>query len=209
MKKIILLPIAILIATVGAYTAWQWQQPAAPLQLATSFEFPTPQPVVPFKLTDQHGNAFSNQSLQGKWTLVFVGFTSCPDICPTTMGKLSAAYPKLSQKHPFQVLFLSVDPQRDTVTKLKDYMDFFNPQFVAATGEHKQLVPLTRNLGMAYTINGDGEDYLVDHSASMTLISPQGQRIAIIKPKAEVGKIPHIKNKELVADVKALMDKWS
>ncbi|RLV59216.1 SCO family protein [Parashewanella curva] len=209
MKKPIVIAIAMLIASLGAITAWQLQQPKAPLTLATSFEFPTPQPVIPFALTDQHGKAFTNQSLQGKWTLVFVGFTSCPDICPTTMGKLSAAYPKLKKHAPFQIMFLSVDPQRDTVTKLKDYMDFFNPEFVAVTGEHTQLVPLTRNLGMAYTINGEGEDYLVDHSASMTLISPQGQRIAIIKPKAEIGKIPHIKNKELVADVEALMEKWN
>ena len=83
---------AIVLASAGAWAAVQFSQPKE-LLLQTSFEFPTPQAIAPFSLTDQHGKAFTNDDLSGKWSLFFIGYTSCPDVCPTTMGKLTAAYP--------------------------------------------------------------------------------------------------------------------
>ncbi|WP_077750822.1 SCO family protein [Shewanella psychrophila] len=176
------------------------------LELTTSFVFPIAKPLAPFSLTDQHGNSFTNTQLNNKWSLFFIGYTSCPDVCPTTMGKLTAAYPKLLENAELQVVFLSVDPQRDTQAKLLSYMDFFNPEFVAITGEHAQLFPLTRDLGFVYAMIGDGEDYQVDHSASMALISPDGSKVAIIKPKSSSpGKLPQISNKNLIADIQTII----
>lgn len=176
------------------------------LDLATSFVFPIAKPLAPFSLTDQHGNLFTNTQLNNKWSLFFIGFTSCPDVCPTTMGKLTAAYPELLEGADVQVIFLSVDPQRDTQDKLLDYMNFFNPEFVAITGPHSQLFPLTRDLGFVYAMIGDGEDYQVDHSASMALISPDGKKVAIIKPKSlEPGKLPQISNRNLITDIKTII----
>ncbi len=208
MKKIITLGLAaVLLAGLGAAWAIQYQKQSSPLVLSTSFEYPQKTPLRPFQLTDQYGKVFDNSSLQGKWTLFFAGYTSCPDICPTAMTKLAAAYPKLKADAPFQIVFISVDPKRDSLEKLRDYTAFFNKEFIAVTGEHKQLLPITRNLGMAYAMVGDGDDYAVDHSASMTLVSPAGERVAIIKPSGEIGKVPQIKNKNLIADIHQLIKK--
>ena len=199
---------AIVLASAGAWVAIQFSQPKE-LQLQTSFEFPAPQAIAPFSLTDQHGQAFTNDNLTGKWSLFFIGYTSCPDVCPTTMGKLTAAYPSLSENADLQVIFLSVDPQRDSTDTLLNYANFFNPEFVAVTAEHKQLYPITRSLGFVYAMVGDGEDYQVDHSASFALVSPHGEKVAIIKPKSDTpGKLPQIKNSALIHDVNALIEKY-
>ncbi|MFT5790044.1 MAG: protein SCO1/2 [Shewanella sp.] len=199
---------AVMLASAGALVAMQLSQPKT-LALQTSFEFPTPQAIAPFLLTDQHGNRFSNDDLKGHWSLLFIGYTSCPDVCPTTMGKLTAAYPSLSEHTDFKVIFMSVDPERDSTANLLNYANFFNPEFVAVTGEHKQLYPITRSLGFVYAMVGDGENYQVDHSASFALVSPQGEKVAIIKPKSDTpGKLPQIKNSALIHDVNALIDKY-
>ena len=199
---------AIILASTGAWAAIQFSQPKE-LQLQTSFEFPTHQAIAPFSLTDQHGQAFTNDDLSGKWSLFFIGYTSCPDVCPTTMGKLTAAYPSLSEHADLQVIFLSVDPQRDSTDTLLNYANFFNPEFIAVTAEHKQLYPITRSLGFVYAMVGDGENYQVDHSASFALVSPQGEKVAIIKPKSDTpGKLPQIKNSALIHDVNALIEKY-
>ncbi|MEI6860387.1 MAG: SCO family protein [Shewanella sp.] len=176
------------------------------IELVTSFVFPIAKPLASFSLTDQHGNRFTNARLNDKWNLFFIGYTSCPDVCPTTMGKLTAAYPELLKSTELQVIFLSVDPYRDTQTKLLSYMNFFNPKFIAITGGHDQIFPLTRDLGFAYTMVGEGDDYQVDHSASMALISPDGRKVAIIKPQSSApGKLPQISNKNLIADIKTII----
>ncbi|MCL1138178.1 SCO family protein [Shewanella pneumatophori] len=199
---------AILLIAAGAYASVQLSQ--QPLELQTSFEYPTPQPLAPFTLTDQRGNSFSNADLQGKWSLFFIGYTSCPDVCPTTMGKLTSAYAGLNQESDVQVIFMSVDPERDSTNKLENYMNFFNPDFIAVTGEHKQLFPVTRSLGFVYAMVGDGPDYQVDHSASFALVSPQGEKVAIIKPKSHsAGQLPQIKNSDLIHDVNAIIAKYS
>ncbi|ACA84470.1 SCO family protein [Shewanella woodyi] len=186
----------------GVAAAIQFKSHRAEPELATSFIFPTAKKLAPFSLKDQHGNLFSNSQLADKWSLFFIGYTSCPDVCPTTMGKLSAAYPELLKDIDLQIIFLSVDPQRDTQEKLLAYMDFFNPEFTAITGEHAQLFPLTRDLGFVYAMVGEGENYQVDHSASMALISPEGRKVAIIKPKSSTpGTLPQILTKNLISDI--------
>lgn len=198
---------AIVLAGAGAFAALHLSAPK-PIELKTSFEYPQPQPLAPFVLQDQHGNAFTNAQLKGKWSLFFVGYTSCPDVCPTTMAKLAAAYPQLSKHAPLQIVFLSVDPQRDPPAKLLNYVNFFNPEFVAVTGEHQQLLPITRGLGFVYAMVGAGENYQVDHSSSLALVSPQGEKIAIIKPQSSSpGKLPQISNSDLIDDVIQLIAK--
>ncbi len=116
---------AIALLGLGVTAAIQFKSHRA--ELATSFIFPTAKKLAPFSLKDQHGNLFSNSQLADKWSLFFIGYTSCPDVCPTTMGKLSAAYPELLKNIDLQIIFLSVDPQRDTQEKLLAYMDFLTP----------------------------------------------------------------------------------
>ncbi len=209
LSTLIFVVFGLVLLGLGGVTAVQLRANNAEPELSTSFLFPTPKKLAPFALKDQHGELFSNIQLANKWSLFFIGYTSCPDVCPTTMGKLSAAYPELLKDVDLQIIFLSVDPQRDTQDKLLSYMDFFNPEFTAVTGEHSQLFPLTRDLGFVYAMVGEGQNYQVDHSASMALISPEGDKVAVIKPKSSTpGTLPQILTKELISDIRNIVDTY-
>ncbi|MGL5390458.1 MAG: SCO family protein [Shewanella sp.] len=184
------------------------EQEQAPLALENALEnayvFPKALGIAPFALIDQNQQPFTEVQLQGKWSLFFIGFTSCPDVCPTTLNKLSAAYGALSAIAPLQIIFLSVDPARDTPDKLLSYMNFFNPDFKALTGEQAQIFPLSRSLGLTYAMVGDGENYQVDHSAGYVLVSPKGERVAVFKPAEALGQVPHIPNSALINDFRKI-----
>lgn len=183
--------------------------PATPASLQTGFMFPEALELAPFSLVDQHNQAFTNEQLMGKWSLFFIGFTFCPDVCPTTLNKLSAAYPQLNAIAPLQIVFLSVDPKRDTPDKLLTYINFFNPEFKAVTGEQTQIFPLSRSLGLVYAMVGEGENYQVDHSAGYVLVSPKGERVAVFKPTVNQGKLPQILNQDLVADFEKIVKQYN
>ena len=167
--------------------------------------------VKPFKLEDQFGNVVSQEQLKGKWTLLFLGYTSCPDICPMTLSKLTQVQRKLSDKFPLDVWFVSVDPKRDIAQKRKLYIDYFNSSFLAISGEHKYLFPFVRNLGLVYAIHDDGKntDYAVDHSASVTLVDPEGAVKAIFKPEFIKGQVPIIDETKIIEDLTAIIEYYS
>lgn len=165
--------------------------------------------LAPFVLQDQHNALFNRTSLEGRWSLVFLGYTYCPDVCPTTLAMLNSVYPKLQDvsDKPVQIVFVSADPERDTPARLNEYIGYFNPEFVAATGPHPDLFPLTRNLGLAYAMY-DGEtpdSYTVDHSASIVLVNPNGNIQAVFRPHAEPGQLATIRSKQLVSDFKDVL----
>ena len=165
--------------------------------------------IQPFNLMDQNEQPFTNESLAGKWSLAFLGYLSCPDICPMTMAKLSNLLPKLEEAadEPVQVLFVSVDPQRDSADKRKDYVNYFNSDILGLGAEHKNLFPFVRNLGLMYSVpSGEDENYFVDHSASVVLINPDGLIAAIFKPKVAVGEVPTIDSGVLLADFQTLVE---
>ncbi|NTS76519.1 SCO family protein [Catenovulum sp. SM1970] len=149
---------------------------------------------------------FTEQALLGKWNILFLGYTYCPDICPATMLNLARIEPALSQLNlPYQVVLVSADPQRDSVSKLDDYAQFFNPNFVGVTAEHKTLLPFTRQLGLVYSMveGKEGQDYLVNHSASLVIINPKGQITAMVKPDFNMSP-PSINFEQLPEVIKAL-----
>ncbi|WP_158972673.1 SCO family protein [Paraglaciecola sp. L3A3] len=174
--------------------------------------YPEPRALPDFQLIDQNSQAFTSSALLNHWSLLFVGYTSCPDICPTTLAELKAIYPQLQQipaEFPVQVILLSIDPKRDTPQRLHDYINFFNPEFKAVSGEHAQLFPLVRALGMMYSMSEstDKPDYLVDHSSSVVLINPKAQVIGRFKPDFEVGKLPISEGQKILADMPTLIGK--
>jgi protein SCO1/2 len=140
---------------------------------------PGGKPVADFALTDHRGETFTEQDLRGRWSLMFFGFTNCPDVCPTTMATLSQAHDLIESRGGElpQVLFVGVDPQRDR-PQLATYVGYFHERFAGLTGSAEQIAGLTRDLGIAYRIHadpdGDGQ-YGVDHSGLVLLINPQGQ----------------------------------
>jgi protein SCO1/2 len=167
-----------------------------------------------FTLTDELGQPFNNTLLLDKWSLVFFGYTSCPDVCPTTLQNLNFIYEDLTTiASNSQVLLVSVDPKRDTTEKLEQYIGYFNPNFKALRADHDVLFPFSRNLGLMYAITskdeievpeGD-ESYWVDHSASLVLINPAGKISAIFRPEQAVGEVPTIDNDKLLSDYQKIV----
>ena len=164
-------------------------------------------PLSDFTLNDQRGELVTKQQFLGQWNLVFLGYTSCPDICPLTLAKLNAVYKNLQADYPLQVWFLSVDPKRDTPAKRKQYIDYFNPDFLAVSGEHKHLFPVVRELGLIYAISDSSEsEYAVDHSASVAMVDQNGAVRAIFKPEFKQGSVPLINATTLTKEFKKIAD---
>jgi len=128
--------------------------------------------------------------LKGTWSLMFFGFTNCPDICPTTLSTMKRVKERLAQQD-YRYIFVSLDPKRDTSDVLKDYMDFFNPEFIALTGDKKEIDKLSEAMGIIYGFEGDttSDDYLVNHYAAILVIDPQGRLRAHILPPHSVDKV--------------------
>ncbi|CAM4443722.1 MAG: hypothetical protein LEGION0398_MBIBDBAK_00624 [Legionellaceae bacterium] len=152
--------------------------------------FPLPRNLHDFTLINQEGKSFTNVNLKNQWSLLFFGFTHCPVICPTTLSILNQAYSKLKNDHfiPLpQVLFISVDPQRDSPQLVSQYAQGFNPEFIGLMGDEKDLTQLTHDMNavfMKMKINGSsnsgGNTYTIDHSTSIGLIDPKGKLRAIL-----------------------------
>ncbi len=128
--------------------------------------------------------------LKGSWNLMFFGFTNCPDICPTTLMTMKQVAKRLPQQD-IRYLFVSLDPKRDTSEKLKDYMDFYNPEFIALNGDKNEIDKLSQATGVIYDFDGDtsGDDYLVNHYAAILVIDPQARLRAHILPPHSVDKV--------------------
>ena len=206
MNKVVTLIVA-LGALVAGIILFAQLDKKAPVDFALHYQ--QAREVKPFELTDHLGNSFDNASLKEHWSWVFFGYTSCPDVCPTTLQELNFIYDELKAiANNSQVLLVSVDPKRDSQEKLASYIGYFNPEFKALHGDHGRLFPFARNLGLMYAITEAGSDnhgesptsYLVDHSASLVLINPAGRVEAIFKPKQALGEVPVIEGDKLVSD---------
>ncbi|MDZ4320461.1 MAG: SCO family protein [Phenylobacterium sp.] len=132
----------------------------------------------PFELVDQNGAPADEAILKGKWSAVFFGFTYCPDVCPTTMQAMALAQDRLGPKaKDFQVVFITVDPARDTPAQLKTYLsnEGFPKGIVGLTGSPEQVDAAAKAYRAYYAKNGEGPDYLMDHFSGAYLMDPKGQ----------------------------------
>ena len=140
----------------------------------------TGQPSVggPFQLVDQDGQTVDQTMLNGKWTLVFFGFTYCPDYCPTTLTGLAATKARMGDKaKDLQIAFVTVDPERDTPAALKDYLssDGFPEGVVGLTGTPEQIGTVAREYRAFYKKVGEGEGYTMNHTLTVYLMGPDGK----------------------------------
>lgn len=190
--------IAALAGLLGVIAAVQLSAPRGGTGLQSGTQLPQPRALPAFTLTDQDGQTFSAQSLTGRWTLLFPGFTYCPDVCPTTLALLKQVKARLGADHPLRVVFLSVDPERDTPQRLKTYTAQFDPDFVGVTAAEPQLGAIARAFGIAYAKvpGATPESYQMDHSAAIILLNPQAQIVAYLTPPFDPAK--------LVADLEPL-----
>ncbi|MBF0632931.1 MAG: SCO family protein [Magnetococcales bacterium] len=146
-------------------------------------------PLSNIQLLDHHGQPFGAERFKGFWSMVFVGYTLCPDICPTSLGMMAEAFHQMEQGRSvsgkMNGIFVSVDPKRDTPEKLKEYVQYFHPSFIGVTGTQPQIDHFAQQVGAIYAIH-DPEDpnapetYEVIHSASIYFIDPQGRLVDVI-----------------------------
>jgi len=137
-----------------------------------------------FQLLDGDNQAFTRTRLQGHWSLLFFGYTHCPDVCPVTMSELAKSSALLQHAEDaaarsVHVVFISVDPARDSPELLKNFAHYFNEHFIAATGSVEQLTVLTDSIGARHRrLTEQGVDYRVEHSVDVWLIDPQARLYA-------------------------------
>jgi len=163
--------------------------------LQTSLALPSDfRTVQEFQLTDANSDVITQSVFEDKWSLVFFGFTQCPDICPITLQVMKEVVEKVEaqgQAEP-QVVFVSVDPARDTAELMKQYIAYFDESFIGITGDVNDVHELTSSLGIvaSFTANDtDPDAYGVDHTASLLLIDPQRRVRAKVTPPHEAQKI--------------------
>jgi protein SCO1/2 len=174
-----------IIAAAGLAASLIWHHPRPGLGLTTGTLITPSRRLPEFSLIDQHGRTFGNANLRGQWSVLFFGYTNCPDFCPTTLTTLAAIQKQLRAAEtvvPPQVIFVSVDAKRDTPAQLAKYVPYFDPQFIGLTAaDQPSIEAVARELGVAVIIQpGTDGNYTVDHSGAIFVVNPEGRLAAIL-----------------------------
>ncbi len=207
-----------------------WQQRMQPIEIHGTV-VKKPQNLTNFNLTTRNGELFDDSKLIGNWSVMFFGYTRCPDICPMTLSTLSNMYKILQDNsHTLpKMIFVSIDPEHDNSEQVTKYSQYFNNNFIGLTGSPKQVSDLTRSLGVVVQkvkLDENGEytaqdnqnqsgsvsekiekiddietSYIFDHSSTLYVINPKGQLQAILTA-------PH-KAEILAEDITAIIKKYS
>ncbi len=132
-----------------------------------------------FTLTDQFGRPFTRVDLEDRWTVLFSGFTHCPDVCPATLSVLQAAQRERASEGAIRTVFVTVDPDRDTPERLQDYLRWFEDDWIGLSGPKSSLDTLLDAMQMASVRVplGDGQ-YTMDHATAIVLIDPSARAVA-------------------------------
>lgn len=180
----LLIPAAACAALAGFWLAHELDRGAP--ALASGTWLPAARQLAEFRLTDNTGQPYTREQLAGSPTLVYFGFTRCPDVCPTTLIKL-AAVKRAAAVAGLKVLLVSVDPQRDTPPVLGLYVHAFDPSFQGLTGDPGEIRRVAANFGVAVNrVDLPGGDYTMDHSAVVFLLDSAAHIVAIFTPPFDV-----------------------
>lgn len=187
-----MLIVMVVSAAIGLLLSVYLNQPADLSQLHATV-FSSPRDIKAFTVQDHHGNNFNQDSLRGQWSFMFFGYTNCPDVCPntlTTMNLIATALAKQTAQPVPRFMMMSVDPARDTVAQLGQYIPYFNKNFIGLTAKDQTAVEvLTKQFGIAYSLNKTqptDKNYSVDHSGAILLINPRGQLHALFSAPHDV-----------------------
>jgi len=195
-RSSLLVVAAAVFAGLGLLAAQHWLE-ASPRSSTPTLEavipFASPRPIPPFELVSAAGPV-TEASLRGRWTVVFIGFVSCPDICPTTltdMAKAQRAWTALPEAQRPRLLFVSIDPERDTPELIAGYARHFHPETVAATQpDLARLETFTSSLSLVFRKVPLGDTYTLDHSGSMVVLDPEVRVAGVIRPRLPAGATP-------------------
>lgn len=188
-KQFLLIVLSLVAIACGAWLSYQLVAPSAKPGTATIL--PQPLALPEFVLVDQHGDAVRPDDFRGRWSLVFFGFTHCPDVCPLTLQVLADARRQLAAagESPLPTIVLvSVDPERDTPEVIGNYVDYFDTDAIGVTGDLAEVQKLTSGLGVFFQRAArDDDNYAVDHSAVVLLIDPDARFRALFSAPHEAG----------------------
>jgi protein SCO1/2 len=198
-KKILFRVLIIIIpVSLGIIFSVYMNQGSGSLEGVSATVLPEAKALPEFSLEDHRGKAFTNETLKGKWSFVFFGYTHCPDVCPTTLSLLNQV-DKALKKEPGidspETIFISVDPGRDTMEQLAEYVPYFNSEFTGVTGSLENLQVLTKSLGIAFGQEGveegdtETEEYEDFHSTRIMLIDPEARLKALFSFPHDVNQI--------------------
>lgn len=192
-QTILIVVVAVAALTLGVLASHLTSRKEAPQ--IDGLLWPSGKPLAAVALEDHHRQPFTLDRLTGRWTLLFFGYTHCPDVCPVTMSVLKNAITVMAGSgtggEPPQMVFVSVDPQRDTLEHLGAYVGHFSADFLGVTGSEANLKDFARQLGVLYLLaEPDAEgNYLVDHTAAVFLIDPRGHLVALFQAPHDAQRI--------------------
>ena len=192
-----ILPIVIIALVSIAAGLWLSQSTSSGKRLPQDLEatfLPEGKPLKAFSLIDHNEQTFDLERFKGKWSFLFFGYTNCPDVCPLGMKVMQGVWQQLPKTllDQSQMIFVSVDSDRDTPKDLKSYAQYFHPDFIGVTGKSEQIDILTREIGILYGFEdpeAGKKDYVVNHSAQFILIDPDARLRAVFSPPHEASKV--------------------
>ena len=197
-RATLLLVVACLAGGLGLWASQRFHAPAAPTPppVKAVTLMPTPRTLPAFSLQQSDGTALTAQDLAGHWTVVFIGFTHCPDICPTTLAQLASAqkqWESIPTASRPRVLFISADPERDSPKATGEYAHAFHKDTLAATAPLPALEDFARSLSLVFMKapgpSGEQDDYSIDHSAALILLDPQVRMAGVVQPPFDIKAI--------------------
>lgn len=189
--------VAVIVALVFLYSLKSERDSTAELRELGVTVYPDIRPVQQFNLVDETMSTYTNTDLDGHWTMLFFGFTSCPDICPLTMAELKKFYEQLNDtaiKDDLEIVMVSVDPERDDPEAIGNYVDRFNERFTGVTGEFSEIAHMASQFFVAYSEplhehdseknshEMSGSNYLIEHSGHIAVVDSFGNFHAVMRP---------------------------
>ncbi len=197
-----LIPALLLVAAVAAGAGLSYLRAQSAVQVHTATLYSTPRALPALQLVNQDGEAVDERWLADGWSVLFFGFTHCPDVCPMTLGilkQVAALNAHLPAPDQARMVFVSVDPARDTPAQIKTYVEYFGPQFSGLTGTAEQIDIFARASSVAYFVGEPDENgqYPVDHSNALFVVNPHGQIAAVFTA-------PH-SSEQIAADLRAIV----
>ena len=145
-----------------------------------------------FELIDQNNEAFNKKSLEGGWTVLFFGYTNCPDVCPTTIYKLAEIKNGIKEDLPsanFNTVLVTLDPDRDSAERLDEYIGYFDETMLGVTGTYENIQSFTSSLSVFYQRINKEEGYDFNHTASIFVFDKDGSLFATMSPANTVGEL--------------------